>query len=225
MGEVTQARPDRAVLVGSHVYVTLNSADAKFAAWGEGRIAVIDTATDTVTSTIALPGKKDCSGLSYASKRLFVSCGGAYTDLDRVGEAALVEIDLSGTTPVIGKTIAPVQLDSQPINFAYSAVLGDAAFVGTLGTIGDPMFGTVDAPDGFFRVSLSTGDVKPVAEGSAFNLGSAAVDQGTGRVFLPDADAATPRIRVFTADGEPAPAADFESNPSAHLPPRGLAWY
>ena len=228
LGEVTQARPDRAVLVGSTVYVTLNSANAKFSAWGEGRVAMISTVTDTVTGTIPLPGLKDCSGLNYvasgSTKRLYVSCGGAYTE-DQASEAALVEIDLSGAAPVVSQTIPAAMLDSQPLNFAYNAVLGDAAFVGTLGTKGSAMFGTVDAPDGFFRVSLTTGDVKPVAEGMAYNLGSAAVDKGTGRVFLPDADAATPRIRVFTADGEPATAADFDSNPSAHLPPRGLAWY
>ncbi|HEX2660550.1 MAG TPA: hypothetical protein VHU40_19850 [Polyangia bacterium] len=226
LGEATQARPDRAVLVGTRVYVTLSSADAKFSAWGQGRVAIVDTATDTVTGTLALPGQKNCSGLNYvvATKRLYVSCGGAYTE-DQVAEAALVEIDVSTATPVIKQTIRATQLDGQPINFAYTAELGDAAFVGTLGTIGNAMFGTVDAPDGFFRVSLTTGDVKPVAEGTAYDLGSAAVDKATGRVFLPDADAATPRIRVFTADGEPATAADFDSNPSAHLPPRGLAWY
>jgi hypothetical protein len=226
-GEVTQARPDRAVLVGSSVYVTLNSINADFSATGEGRVAVINTATDVVTSTIPLPGHKNCGALNYvaATKKLYVSCGGAFSDLDMVGEAALVELDLTTATPVVSKTIAAAQLDSQPVNFAYNAVLADAAFVGTLGTKGNAMFGTVDAPDGFFRVSLGTGEVKLVAEGTAYNLGSAAVDKGTGRVFLPDADAATPRIRVFTAAGEPAVPADFDSNPSAHLPPRGLAWY
>jgi len=226
MGEVTQARPDRAVLVGTTVYVTLNSINADFSATGEGRVAVINTVTDTVTGTIALPAQKNCSGLNYvaATKKLYVSCGGAFSDLDMVGEAALVELDLTTATPVVSKTIAASQLGALPINFAYNAVLADAAFVGTMGTKADP-FGTVDAPDRFFRVSLATGEAKLVAEGAAYNLGSAAVDKGTGRVFLPDADAATPRIRVFTAAGEPAVPADFDSNPSAHLPPRGLAWY
>ena len=73
-----QARPDRALIAGGKVVVSLNEADAKFYAYGEGHLVVVDPATDAVTQDLALTGLKGCEGMTYLadSKLLLVVCGG-----------------------------------------------------------------------------------------------------------------------------------------------------
>ncbi|MDB4982816.1 MAG: hypothetical protein JWM82_3568, partial [Myxococcales bacterium] len=63
-GATIQARPNRMVIAGGKVYVTLNNQDKKFFAAGEGAVVVIDPATDTVAARVALPGLKGCEALS-----------------------------------------------------------------------------------------------------------------------------------------------------------------
>jgi hypothetical protein len=227
-GGTTQARPDHGVLVGDRVYVTLNSISADFSATGPGRVLVIDPATDSVTGTIELPNQKDCSAIRSAAPetRLYVSCAGAFSDgPDQVAESALVEIDLAVTPPAIGRLVQAAALGTQPINFGYAAVLGDTAFVGTLGVL-DLNTGDVVTPDAFYAVALGDRAAVKLLEGGAFNLGRAVVDPATKRVFLPDGDAVTPRVRIFDASGAAVvPAATFEPNPAGHLPPREIGWY
>jgi len=225
-GTPTQARPDRALLAGGLVYVTLNSISPGFDAIGAGRVAIVDPTSDTVVGVIDLPNQKDCSGLTYlaATKKLYVACGGAYTDANEVAESALVEVDLSGPAPVVGRVVQAAALGSgtDTLNLFYAAVLGDTAFVGTLGAY--PATGFAGTPDAFYAVSLTTGTATKLASGDAGNLGSAFVDSATNRVFLPDAFAKAPLVHVFDVSGAaPAELPGFEPNPSTHLPPRSVA--
>lgn len=227
-GTPTQARPDRAVLANGLVYVTLNSIDAGFAATGAGRVAIVDPTTDTVTGTIDLPAQKDCSGLTYvaATKKLYVACGGAFSDANRIAESALVEVDLSGPTPVLGRAVQAAALGAgtDTLNFFYAAVLGDTAFVGTLGqypALDGSAPGTLDA---LYAVSLVTGAATMMARDAAGNLGAAVADPTTKRVFLPDGDAQAPLVHVFDVSGAaPVEVPGFEPNPSTFLPPRSIA--
>lgn len=227
-GTPTQARPDRAVLANGLVYVTLNSIDAHFAATGAGRVAIVDPTTDTVVNVIDLPGLKDCSGLSYVAdtKKLYVACGGAFGDPDQVGESALVEVILSGPTPVLGRALhaAAIGAGTDTLNFFYAAVLGDSAFVGTLGQYPSMDGSFAGTPDRFYAVSFVTGVSTPLASGGTGELGAPAIDTGTKRVFLPDASAKAPLVHVFDAGGAtPVELPGFEPNPSTHLPPRSIA--
>jgi hypothetical protein len=227
-GAATQARPDRAVLANGFVYVTLNSMDAHFAATGAGRVAIVDPTTDTVTGVIDLPAQKDCSGLGYvaATKKLYVACGGSYGDANQVAESALVEIDLSGPAPVIGRAVQAANLGTgtDTLNFFYAAIAGDTAFVGTLGAYPVASAGIPGSPDAFYAVSLTTGAAVKLASGGNGTLGAAVVDAATGRVFLPDASGTAPLVHVFDTTGAaPVELPGFEPNPSTHLPPRSIA--
>lgn len=227
-GTPTQARPDRAVLANGFVYVTLNSIDATFAATGAGRIVIVDPTTDTVVNMIDLPGLKDCSGLSYVAetKKLYVACGGAFGDVNQLGESALVEVLLSGPAPVIGRALhaSAIGAGTDTLNFFYAAVLGDTAFVGTLGQYPSMDGSLPGTPDRFYAVSFVTAVATPLASGGTGELGTAVVDPVTKRVFLPDASAKAPLVHVFDASGvAPAELPGFEPNPSTHLPPRGVA--
>ena len=227
-GAPTQARPDRALLAGGLVYVTLNSIDANFTATGAGRVAIVDPTADMVTGVIDLPNQKDCSGMTYvaATKKLYVACGGAFTDAAQAAESALVEIDLSGAAPVVGRSFQAAALGTgtESLNFFYAAVSGDTAFVGTLGLFADEKSGFAGTPDAFYAVSLTTGVPVKLATGEAGTLGSAVVNEAAKRLFLPDASATAPLVHIFDVSGAvPVALPGFEPNPSTHLPPRSIA--
>lgn len=228
-GATLRADPDRAVLAAGKVYVTLNSISADYSVTGPGRVVVVDPATDSVTSVIDLPDQRDCSGIQYlpVQKRLYVSCGGTFADPNQVAQSALVEIDISGAAPVLGRVVSASSLPAnQALNFFYSAVLGDTAFIGTLGTFADATTGTAATPDGFYAVPLGGGAPVMLGTGGPSKLGIGAVDPVTKKIFLPDADDLMPRVHVYEADGTTSVAAsDFQANPAGGLPPRAVAPY
>ncbi len=227
-GVTTQARPDRAVLAGGLVYVTLDSISADFTATGPGRVVVIDPTTDTVTGTIDLPNTKDCSGMTYldSQKKLYVACGGAYGEASQLDQSALVEIDLSGTTPVVARMVPAGMLGQSPINFFYASVYNDVAFVGTQGAFPDPTTGSAGSDDAFYAVALASGVSAKLASGAAGDLGAAVVDPTTRKVFLPDASQKVPLVHVYDLSAAaPAALPGFEPNPSDHLPPRAVGSY
>ena len=230
-GEPTQARPDRALLADGLVYVSLSSMNSAFTATGAGRVVIVDPAADAVVGHIDLPGTRNCSGLTFAAatKHLYVACGGAYGDpAAQVAESGLIEVDVSGVAPVVGRALPASALGTDPLNFFYAAVsaAGDTAFAGTLGAYPDPTSGTPGTSDAFYFAPLGGATPTKLAEGAAGDLGGAVIDPASNRVFLPDASARKPAVRVFDATtGAALPAADFEPNPSGHLPPRTLGWY
>ena len=79
-GATVFARPDRAIIAAGKVIVSLNSSDATFATYGEGRLAFIDPLTDQVVQTLALTGLKNCEALDYVptNQTVLVGCGGAF---------------------------------------------------------------------------------------------------------------------------------------------------
>lgn len=226
-GAMLQARPDRALLAGGKVYVTLNNLAGDFSAAGPGRVAIVDPTTDTVTGTINLPEQTGCSGLEYAAatNRLYVTCGGEFSDTDQTAKSALVEIDLSTPTPTIARTLPATKLGTRPIGYFGTSVLGEQVFVGTMGAL-DFATGAMTAADAFHVTTFAGDAPTKLVDGGAFNLGRPATDGASKRLFLPDGDAKTPQVQVFDISGAaPVAGTPFEPNPAGHLPPREAAWY
>jgi hypothetical protein len=223
---VIEAQPDRMVIAGGKVYVTLGSQDAKFMAAGEGRIVVIDPATDTVTGTIALTGLKGCSAIQDvpALSSLFVSCGGSFSDADQAAASGVAQIDLSTATPTVHVTKASV-VGGQPVNFSWIGVLSATqAFAGTLGSF--PVGTTPGTMDALYLFNPTAGTATPVSlSAGPFDLGGATV--GPALLFVPDAKMNRPVIHVFDvpATGAPTERTPFTPDPSQGLPPRQIAWY
>jgi hypothetical protein len=226
-GEPTHARPDRALLANGLVFVSLNSIDENSTVVGSGRVVVVDPTLDAVVTTIDLPDQKDCSGLGYVAEtnRLYVSCGGAFTEpAAEVAQSALVEVDLSTLT--LARVLPASAVGMGSLDFFYAAISGDAAFVSTFGVYPDATTGTPGTPDVFYFAPLAGGTPVELAQGSAGDLGAAVVDPVTKKVFLSDGNFTKPAMRVFDATtGAALPTADFEPNPSTHLPPRTVGWY
>jgi hypothetical protein len=223
--QMVQARPDRAVLSNGLVYVTLNNISGDLMTIGPGRVVIVDPATDAVTGTIDLPDQANCEGIvaDDAANKLYVSCGGSFTDADQTATSALVEIDVSGAKPAL-TVVTGKSLGTQPVSLLAAALFGGNAFASTAGSI-DFGTGAQIAPDTLYAIDLATGKGSKVVDGGAFNLGRPAVDAATKTLFLPDGDPVTPRVRVFDVSGAPAEGTAFEPNPAEHLPPREIAWY
>jgi hypothetical protein len=225
-GFTIEAQPDRMVIAGGKVYVTLGSQDAKFMAAGEGRVVVIDPGSDTVIGTIALTGLEGCSAIQYvpALSSLFVSCGGSFADADQSAASGLVQIDLSTTTPTLHVTKASV-LAGQPVNFSWIGVL--SATQGFAATLGSFPFGTTPGTnDALYMFNPTAGTATQVSlSAGAYDLGGAVV--GAALLFVPDATTTKPVIHVFDvpATGAPTERTPFAPDPSKGLPPRQIAWY
>jgi hypothetical protein len=80
-------------------------------------------------------------------------------------------------------------------------------------------------PDRLYQFDFVTGGTTSFAMASPFNLGKPV--GGNGRLLLPDATAAMPRVHVFDASGSGAPTeqSTFVADSVNGLPPREIAWY
>jgi hypothetical protein len=225
-GTTIQARPDHGLLVDGKVYVTLGNQSADYSAAGEGRIVVIDTATDQVTGTIALTGLKGCSRLDYlaGAHTLFVACGGSFSDADQTAASGIALVRLSDTPPSL-QVIPASSIEGAPVNFAWVvAFADDLIFAGTLGSLDLNQVQT--APDLFSSIDPMSGAKMRLLTGGAFDFGRAAGVPASRVIFLPDADMNHPLVHVMDgSSASGAQLADFDPNPKNHFPPREIGWY
>jgi hypothetical protein len=227
-GKDIQARPDRLVIASGKVYVSLGNQDAMFAAAADGRVVVLDPATDTITGHVDLTGLKGCSAMFHlaATNTLYVACGGSFADADQAAASGVAEIDLAVTPPVLKRTTLASRLDGQAVNFSWVAAVSDTrGFAATLGKFppqGSTDPGTNDATFAFDPTAHSPTKL-PVTAG-AFDLGRAAL--GEGKLFIPDATFDKPVIHVLTAPatGDITEASTL-ADPAKGMPPREIAWY
>ena len=219
-GAPIQARPDRGLQIDGKVYVTLTHASLDFKTFGSGKIVVIDGATDQVTTSIAVDPYKNCSGLDYvpASKTLYVACNGDYSSIDQASQSAIVTIDLSGATPVLGKLTLPSQVALRPLSKDAISADGSRVFSISAGNFGNTtdIVWSYDIGQGK-STKLLTGD-------DSFILGFTAIDRTRNQLYVTDASANKPVVHVFqltSGDSQELPAL----SPSSKMLPRQIGWY
>jgi hypothetical protein len=222
-GATILSRPDRALIANGRVVVSLNEIDANYVNYGEGKIAVIDPATDTVVAGIALTGLYDCEGMSYvdASKTLLVSCGGPYMAEDQPLLSGIAVVDMSGTTPVLKRVISGVAFDDQSINFSWvlaapTAAGGTRAFAGT----NDPGF---VKPDALYVFDYVVGTTSKLGTSDPYTMGTPA--NTASLLFVPEATFTSPRVQLFNITGTPQAGNAFVSDAVNGLPPLQVGWY
>ena len=221
-----QARPDRALIAGGKVVVSLNEADAKFYAYGEGHLVVVDPATDAVTQDLALTGFKGCEGMTYLAdtKLLLVVCGGSF-GADPAADSGIALVDLSGDTAVLTKTISAAAFDDHAASFqAISATVAGGtrrAFINAFGAFAST--GSDAVPDGAYVVDLDSGAATRFASSTAYDLGAAALLGTT--LLLPDGSKTMPRLRLFDVSAAPTETGAFVTDATSGLPPRSVAAY
>jgi hypothetical protein len=232
-GVTIQARPDRAVIVAGKVAVTLNDQDANFTVFGEGRVVIIDPATDTVVQSLALTGLSNCEAIYVVpgTATVLVSCGGAYTDPDPASASGIAFVDMSGASATVVQTITGTALGDRPVNFQWvvGVKIGEMTDV-FLSLFGASASGSAPAiPDAALAVNLSTGAVVPVTTTAPFAIGRGAF-RGSGQLFLwqlflPDATPSAPRVHVLDVTGQPTETSAFAADTVLNLPPREVAWF
>ncbi len=224
-GATIEARPDKGILIGDKVYITLASQSSDYAATGVGRIVEVDTTTDQVSSMIDIPALAGCSRMEYvaAAQLLYVDCGGSSSAADESQTSGIARIDFSGAAPVVKDTLPATWLGTQPLNFSWVAPVSDTqVWTATFGAF-DFTTNAQTAPDAIWSIDPVSETAMKSIEGGAFNLGRVAFQATPSTLFVPDADTAHPLVHVLDLGG--AAQIDIDANPSQHLPPREVAWY
>lgn len=215
------ARPDRALVAGGQVIVSLNEIDQRFANYGEGKLVVVDPTTDTVTAAVALSGLVNCEGMTYlaAQKLVLVACGGAYAGSTAQSGVAVVDVGVS--PPVLARVIPSASFDGRPLDMGWvleapPAAGGTRAFAVT----SDP---NDVAPDALFAFDYVAGTTQLVATSGPYTFGTAAGLPGL--LLVPNSTRSAPRIDRFDVSAAPAPDGSFTADPITNLPPQQIAPY
>jgi hypothetical protein len=143
-----RALPSRLLSHGSRLYATLWNLDTTWSPAGPGRLAVIDTSSDALvpgvnplvlaTASGAEPECLNPAGLALRGATLYVTCGFFPYDSPTVTGAAIVPVDVSGSSP---RVLPPLVLEgSTP---GAGAAPGAIAFCGDVAYAGDRASGRV----------------------------------------------------------------------------------
>ncbi len=217
-------RPDRGLIVGTKLYVSLNQISRDFKTYGPGRVVVIDLGSNTVTGVVEVASLQNCGALGRADTRITVACSGDYKHLQSSGVASL---DTTTTIPTVVQVISATAI-GQAISGAELALAGaNVAFV-----ISHDLAFT--APDRLWLIDLATGAPRKILDGSATPYTLGALVRYGQKLFLGDADPKAPKMRVVDIQEPSAPKelTSFSSNPGkpgnpgkAGLNPRAAALY
>ena len=222
-GATILARPDRALIAGGKIVVSLNEIDASYKTYGDGMVIVIDPATDTIVASVALTGLRDCDGMDYvpSTATLLVACGGAYMAADQAMQSGIAVIDLSASPPSVTKTMTGAAFGNQPLNFSWVLAAppvggGTRAFAST----NDPR---LVAPDVLFAFDSVLGTTTPLASSDPFTIGPSAAT--TSLLFVPEFLGSTPKIQLFDITDQPQATTAFPPDTVNNLSPVQVAWY
>lgn len=195
--------PEMAMLhiKGGRLYVAIQALDRNsyWAPSGASVVAVIDTSTDSVITSIQLPFQNPTGDfIELSDGRLAIACAGNYLApdgglviIDPVGETA---VESALTESLIGGDIGAVALVSDTAGFAV---------------ITDSSFNTI-----LIRFDISAGSVETVYETQGFYLEGLALN-GL-ELWVADRTAENPGVRIFDANT----GAQVTSEPiSVGLPP------
>ena len=222
-GAQVQARPDRALIAGGWVVVSLNETDAARAMYGDGAVIVIDPASDRVAASVALPGLYDCEGMDFfaASHMLLVACGGGAAGRDQPLQSGIAVVDLAATPPRLDHVVSSVAFNGRPLSAGWvlsapSAASPNRAFAAT----SDPRR---IAPDAVFQFDFESGAVTPIVTAPSGSVGSP--ELANQLLFVPEALSVAPKVQPIDVTGAPQPLNGFTADPKNGLPPRAIAWY
>ena len=222
-GTDIQARPNRAIIAAGKVVVSLNNMNGTFSAFGEGAVVIIDPVTDAVVQHLPLTGLKNCEGMDYvpATKTLLVACNGPFGSTEQTLASGIAVVNMATTPATLTRVITGVAFNTQPVTFLWvlslpTAVAPNRAFTSTLAT-------SSASSDTLFGFDFASGVAVPFASKGPYALGRPSVISN-GRLLMPDATMATPRVHVYDARGTGAPTLElsFVADTANGLLPREI---
>lgn len=214
--------PGRMVLAGDLLLVLLSVYSADFTRSGEGRVAVIDTASDAVLAVHRVPGMRGCNALALAPSgdRVAVGCsgtfgGGATPTLD---DAGLVELALDDGA-VTARVAASDGL-GRPPGFSVAYASDRVLLAPTTGQLAGG--GASPVQDAVFVVPLDGAGATRLLDGvEPFSIGEVRCAPACDACFITDAGRHVLH-RVALTDGHPALDAEVRIDDGIGLPPRYL---
>jgi hypothetical protein len=220
-GQAVLPNPSRGVISGGKVYVLLTALSEDTKVGANGRIVVIDPASDTVTSTIDLPGVKNCGSISAVGGALVVSCGGLFGDANMLADSGVAVVDprlappsvkVVGAKDIAGRALSPFDVAARSASLAFAISGGD--FSGT-------------PPDELWAFDfVGSAPKKLFSASAAFTLSGLLVDRRAQKLFVADANMMTPRLHVFDLSPVDGPVLQTSLVTAAGgLPPRYVGWY
>ncbi|HMF42914.1 MAG TPA: hypothetical protein VKQ32_19715, partial [Polyangia bacterium] len=217
------ASPDRAIIAAGKVVVTLNRWNSTDYTNDVSSIVIVDPDTDQVVQNLELGGLINCEGMDVVAgtKIVLVACGGSFGSIEQALQAGIAVVDLSVTPAKIVRIVSSQVFPTAPLTFAWvlaypSAASPSRAFTATLGSFSPSL------PDTLYQFDYVGGGLASFGTASPFDLGMPAV--GNGRLLVPDANSAMPRVHVFDTDALTESLA-FVPDTANGLPPRQVAWY
>lgn len=197
--------PSRVVVDGDRAVVLLAVLERNFTPRADSRLAVIDTATDTVVAVHPIPGLRNCNALALApgGGRVAVGCTGV--------------IPIDGAAPLDGGGVAVVDLADGAIvarvdddalggppgyNLAFAS--DEALLVPTFGWK-DPEDPEAGEDDTLHLVPTDGSAVVEVLHGDAFQLGEVRCAPGCGVCLVAGGDRGV--LHRLTVDGATATVA------------------
>jgi hypothetical protein len=212
--------PSRGVVLNGKAYVVLSALAADSMSGAQGRVVVVDTATDMVTGTIDLTGLKNCGSIAALDKALVVSCGGVFNDPNQLNDSGVALVDLSVTPPAV--KVVPAKTFGAALSFADVAVASPSlAFAITAGDFNKM------TPDQLWAFDFAGGAPRKVLDGKGpFTLSGLLVDPSHTKLYVADGDAKTPKTHIFDVSNPAMITLQTSLTTSAGgLPPRYIAWY
>ena len=214
-------RPDRMIAARGKVYVSLNNLSKNFQAAGQGRIVIIDQASDSVEGFIDLPGVNNCSAMHFASPTsLVIACGGNFSAGDKqIAASGVLAVNL--ITKVVTKVAGSGFV--RPLSLYSVAAKDDRYFVVANGDFsGTP-------PDELWTGSF-TGEAPSsrFVAAKGFSIGTLLMHPSLPKLYVADAEVAnnSTQVRVFDTSAAPALTQGTPLTVGAKsLPVRHLAWY
>lgn len=166
-------RADRAVLSGEQLIVLAGSMHADFLTAVESRLAVIDTATDTLERVVPLPGLRGCAGLQSSpdNSAIAVVCSG------ELAGGSAPTLDDSGVV-VLSLPELEEQYRYPAARFGESSIAFNVAWIDTsnllLTTFGSFAKGNTPAVDDtLFQLDLESGEFEVLlrSQDTPFTIG------------------------------------------------------
>ena len=220
-GATILVRPDHALIANGKIVVSLDENDATATTYGEGKVVVIDPATDTVTASVALTGLFDCRAMDYvaASQTLLVACGGPYPE--EVQKSGIAVVDLGASPPSLTRAITGTVFGGQVVSFAWvlsapTAASATRAFAST----SDP---NSVAPDGLYLFDFALATATQIATSAPLSIGPSAATASL--LFVPEFLATAARVQLYDITATPMATIGFASAPALGLSPTAVAWY
>lgn len=185
-----QPRPNRVVTYGNRAFVLLTALTSTFTAGTSSRIVEIDTATDTVLSTLTLTGFSNCGGLVPSPFRpeLAVLCSGPInsTGTSTLVGSGVVTVNVT-STPRIDSALTASTLGNSPVAFWGAYAADGVLLVTTFGYLDDLQNSVVQ--DQLHQIDLVSGEHIVVLRANAFSLGGVVCESRCGACFATNADA------------------------------------